>query len=185
MSDQEKSIRADAKLKSMPPEALDRLWDWRHPAEESIRPLTYAEILELLPGEFGLSSSLASLSEFYSWLRQRRRMERAQARAEQAKLEWLRENPEASPEDLAGLAQMVFTSETLESGNIKAFVALRKLQLQTRQLEHEGRRIRLLEEKERRAEQAKKDLEAAATKARDGGVSEETIAAIEAAAGLL
>ena len=129
-------------------------------------------------------NSKSTLSEFYSWLRQKRRTERARERAEQAKQKWAKENPEASMEELARYGQFVFTSETIEDGNAKAFVALEKLRLAQKQLKNDQRRIAILEEKEKRAAEAKKTLEQIVSDG-DGGLSVATIEKIEQAAGLL
>ena len=151
MSDDE--IRADAKLKNLPKGKLDELWLLRHPVDGG-KKKTYRKIQELLPKRFGLSASLSTLSEFYPWLRQKRRMEAARKRAEQAKRQLLDQNPDASPEELERLGQMIFTSETVEDGDIKGFVALLKASNTRRKLQLEERRIKILEEKAARADKA-------------------------------
>lgn len=85
------------------------------------------------------------------------------------------------------LKQLSFEFLMEEPGEVdsKAVARLMKLVLADRALKHDGRKLALLEEKVRAAAQAKQDLTEAASKAREGGVSEETIRAIEEAAGLL
>lgn len=180
MSD-DKEIRGDAKLKNLSAEDLDVLWSWRYPEEPEDKKL-YREIQVELPLQFGLTASVSTLSDFYGWLKQRKRMESAKARAEQAKLQLLEQNPDASLADLERIGQMVFTSETVADGDIKGFVALLKINKENRKLELEERRVKLLEEK---AAEAKAILENVATAAKGGGVTEETIRKIEEAAGLL
>lgn len=169
----DRETRTDAKLKNLPEEDLEQLWQWRYPPEGGEK-LSYSQILEELPARFGISSSLASLSEFYSWLRLRKRMERTRSRVAQAQEALKREDPSASAEDLERLGQMVFTAESIEGGDIKAFVALLRVRNQARALEHDERRISLLERKAEFHEEVKK---AAAN--REGGVTAEEMAEIE------
>lgn len=151
MSDKE--IRADAKLKNLPEGKLDELWLMRHPLDGG-KKKTYAQIKVLLPKQFGLTASSSTLSDFYAWLKQKRRTEAARMRAEQAKRQLLEQNPDAAPEELERLGQMIFTSETVEDGDIKGFVALLKASNTRRKLEIEERRVKLLEEKAAKADQA-------------------------------
>ena len=76
----EKEIRADAKLKNLPGEMLETLWRLRNPEDDG-QKLTFVEVLAWLNLEHGIDSSLGALSEFYSWLRLKRRIESAAARA--------------------------------------------------------------------------------------------------------
>ena len=175
-----KEPRADAKIKTLPEETqagLYRLFS----AEGGRAAMTLEEVRGVLASQHGLSVSLASLSEWRSWYGMRARMEAAKARAEQARLELLSSNPDMSPEKLEQAAQMVFTAEVLEQGDVKGYVALRSLRLKEMEVEHAGRKLRLLEE---RASQAKASLEQAATAAK-GGLTEETLKRIEEAANLL
>jgi len=150
MSDKE--IRADAKLKNLPAEALEELWRFRNP-EEGGEKMTLEAIAVEVPLRFGFTCSLSSLSEFYKWLRMKRRMDSAAERAEQARLE-LAKDPSITPEDIERVAQTVFTAETLEAGNVKGYVALAKLRLQSRALDHDARRLAVLEAKAAKADEA-------------------------------
>lgn len=118
MADEE--IRADAKLKNLPEGKLDELWLLRHPVDGGKRK-KIREIKALLPKQFGLSASISTISGFYRWLRQKRETEQSMEAAEQAKLEFLKENPDASPEALHSLAQMVFTNKAMQQGDVKAW----------------------------------------------------------------
>lgn len=151
MSDKE--IRADAKLKNLPPEALEDLWLMRNPGEDGEK-LTMEAIAVAVPSLYGFSVSVSTLSEFYKWLRLKRRMEAATLRAEQARYA-LASDPNMTPADLARVGQMVFTAETIEDGNVKAYVELVKLQLQAAKQDIEIRKIRILEEKAAMADAAK------------------------------
>jgi hypothetical protein len=176
----DKEIRSDAKLKNLPREVRDHLWRFRNPEEDGEK-VRFIDILLYLKGK-GIESSLGALSEFFAWERAERRMEGARARAEQART-LLAADPNATPEDVARVGQMVFTSEMVDAGNVKAFVALEKLRMQQQALDHDRRRITLLEAN---AAQAKAKLDALATAAKSGGgLTPETLRQIEEAAGLL
>lgn len=151
MSDKE--IRADAKLKNLPPEALEELWLMRNPGEDG-QKLTLEAIAVEIPLRHGFTVSVSSLSEFYKWLRLKKRMEAATLRAEQARLS-LASDPNMTPADLARVGQMVFTAETIEDGNVKAYVELVKLQLQAAKQEIELRKLKMLEAKAAQADEAK------------------------------
>ena len=177
----DKEIRSDAKLKNLPAQALEDLWRFRNPEEDGEK-LTLEAILVEIPLRFGFTCSLSSLSEFYKWLRLKRRMDSAAKRASQARLELARD-PKATPEDLDRIGQMVFTAETIEDGNVKGYVELAKLRLQARSLDINARKLRLLEAA---AKEAKLKLDAVTSAAKSkGGISAETLAQIEEAAGLL
>lgn len=149
----DKEPRMDAKLKNLPAEALEDLWRFRYP-EEGGTKLAYEEILVEIPLRFGVTSSLGALSEFYSWLRLKRRMEHAATRAEQVRME-LAKDGSLTPEDLERVAQTVFTAEALEGGDIKAFVALGKLRIAQRQIHQDERRLAMLEAKAKAMDEAK------------------------------
>lgn len=174
--------RADAKIKNLPEEAQEALWEYLHPSDPEERRRTLAEAQSEVPLRHGFTVSLASLSEWRSWWALRRRMNAARERAEQTKLE-LMKDASLRPDEIERVAQAVFTAETLESGNVKGYVALAKLRLEGAKLANEGRRIALLEAA---AAEAKEKLLTLTTNAKSkGGLTPETLAEIEAAAGLL
>jgi hypothetical protein len=69
---------------------------------------------------------------------------------------------------------MVFTAETLEDGNVKGYVALAKLRLASRALDHDARRLAVLEAKAAFADAVK-----AAAENSTGGITAEQMAEIE------
>ena len=148
----DKEIRADAKLKNLGPEKLETLWRLRNP-EEGGEKLTLEAIAADLPRLVGFSASLSALSDFFKWLRFKRRMEASAATAAQARLE-LAKDPNLDPADIERAAQAVFTAEMLEAGNVRAYVALAKLRLAGQQVDLDRRRIELLERKASQADQA-------------------------------
>lgn len=192
----EREPRADAGLKNLPRSKQEELWLMRHPEDEDATPLTYTEILAILPRQYGISASPPVLSEFFKWLRMKKDMESASERAIQARIE-LAKDPTLTPADLERAGQIIFTMETMDKKDVKGYVALASLRLQAetvaqnktrleqneRRIDNDERRIRLLEEA---ARDAKAKLQAITTEAKSkGGLSAETLAAIEEAAGLL
>lgn len=170
----DKEIRSDAKLKNLPDQALEELWLMRHPGEDGEK-LTMEAIAAILPETYGVSCSLSSLSEFYKWLRMKKRMEAARQRAEQARLA-LASDPNITPADLSRIGQMVFTAETIEDGNVKAYVELVKLQLQAAKQDIELRKLKMLEAKAARLD----EMEAKAKELKQGGgLSAETLEMLE------
>ncbi len=178
----DKEVRSDATLKNLPPEELEVMWRFRNPTEGG-KKLSLEEVLLEVPLRYGFAvSSLSTVSEFYSWLRLKRRMDAAADTAAQVRLE-LAKDPDVSPDDLEAIAQKVFTAEALEGGDIKGFVALAKLKLAARALDHDARKLRMLEDSNAAA---KKALADATTRAKaGGGISEETLRELEEAAKLL
>jgi hypothetical protein len=136
---QDKEIRSDAKLKNLDAEALEDLWRFRNP-EKGGKKLKMEAILVEIPLRYGFTVSSGTLSEFYSWLRLKRRLDAAKERAEQARLE-LAKDPSLTPEDLQRVAQTVFTAESIEAKDIKGYVAIAKLRLQSEK--HELERAKL------------------------------------------
>ena len=170
----EKEVRADAKLKNLGREALEEMWAYRNPQPGGTK-MTYEEILVLLPERFGFSSSLGALSEFYSWLRLKLRIERAAERAAQVRLE-LAKDSSITPEDIERVAQTVFTSETMETGDIKSYVALATLRLNRQRVDQDERKLKIIEAKAQRMD----ELEAKAREIKSGGgLSAETLDMLE------
>jgi hypothetical protein len=174
MQTTDKEIRADAKLKNLPAQALEDLWRFRNPEEDGEK-LTLEAVAVQVQDLFGFTCSLSSLSEFYKWLRLKKRMESAAERATQARFA-LAADPGMTPDMLARVGQMVFTAETIEDGNVKAYVELVKLQLQAAKQDLELRKLKILESKAAA-------LDALQAKAKEikagGGLSAETLEVIE------
>lgn len=123
-----KQPRADSKLKRRPREEQEAWWLLRNPTDPDTQPWTLEALTEHIQGELGIEVSLRAVSEWQSWFHTQLRLERAAERAEQVKLE-MAKDPRLTPEDLARAGQVVFMNEAMESGNVKAYVQLAKLQL--------------------------------------------------------
>jgi len=149
----DKQPRADAKLKNLPDEDQEALWEYLHPSDPEERRRTLNEAQSEVPLRHGFTVSLASLSEWRSWWGLRRRINAARERAEQTRLELLKD-ASLRPEDIERAAQAIFTAESLEQGNAKAYVALATLRLKGKQLDLDRARLALLEKKAAMADQA-------------------------------
>jgi hypothetical protein len=145
--------RADAKLKNLPDADQEALWEYLHPSDPEERRRTLGEAQSEVPLRHGFTVSLASLSEWRSWWALRRRMNAARERAEQTRLELLKD-ASLRPDEIEKVAQAVFTAETLETGNVKGYVALAQLRLKGQQLELDRAKLALLEKKAQQADQA-------------------------------
>lgn len=149
-----KEPRADAKLKTLPEESQAAIFAL-FTATPDREPMTLEDACGWVYAQKGISVSLDTLSRWRSWYALRARMDAAKAKAEQARLEMLTQNPDMSPERLEEVAQMVFTAETLEGGDIKNYVALATLRLNQRRTEMDERKLKLLEAKAAQADAAK------------------------------
>lgn len=154
----DKEIRADAKLKNLSKEIQEDLWRMRNP-EEGGEKVTFEAILVWLESEHGVSSSLGALSGFFSWLRLEKRFERAGSIADQVREE-LAKGEEYSAEDIERVAQRIFTAEAMDGGDIQSFVALARLRLENRKLDHDARRLVMLEAKVAKQEAAEAAMKA-------------------------
>jgi hypothetical protein len=171
--DPDKEIRADAKLKNLPEQALEDLWRFRNPEEDGEK-LTLEAVAVQVQDTHGFSVSLSTLSEFFKWLRLKKRMQGARDRAEQARYA-LAKDPTMTPDDIAKVGQMVFTAETIEDGNVKAYVELQKLRLQAAKQEMELRKVVMLEKKAAFYDAIKEKANESGT----GGVTAEQMEEIE------
>jgi hypothetical protein len=177
MSDKE--VRADAKLKNLPADVLDTLWRLRNPEEDGEK-LTLEAVLVELKNTQGIEVSISTLSEFYKWLRFKRRMESGRRITDQV-MEQMRRDPSMTLDQMHAAAQFVFTNATMDEDDPKTYIALAKLRLDAEKVKNDQRRIRLLEDN---AASAKAKLETLA-KDNKGGLTAETLKVIEEAAGLL
>ena len=187
---------AHAKLKNLPEEDQETLWLLMHPADPAEEPQTYEQVLGHLLNEHDITCSISTLSEWHSWYALNLRMDRADERALQARIRLARD-PDISEEELDRICARIFKAEAMEKRDGKAWATVKKVEQLDRKLEqadkklkqddtkltHDDRRIFLLEEA---AANAKAKLLAITKQAKSkGGITPETLAEIEAAAGLL
>ena len=184
-----KKPRSDSKLDQLPEPQLMALRDGLLGAWK------YEDALAWLASECAVSSSLSALSAFYRRhcapvLQDRRRLFALKATEfEKAEEE---DGLDFTDSAFGRLKQRYFEmvldplSDMKEVETLgKMLLDYGKLQLATEKVEQDARRLKILEDKERKAAQAKAELEAAVNKVKDGGLSAEALAMIEQAAGLL
>ena len=173
-----KKPRADSKLDSMPESRVLELRD------NLLGGMSYEAVLSWLASECGVSSTLSALSSFYKRHCAAVLRERQQLAA--MKAEVIGEMAGATDWDAASiekLRQMVFEFMADPNADIEATERMFKLLLKRKDQELTERTLRL---KEEAASEAKAKLNAITTAAKSkGGLTAETLAEIEAAAGLL
>lgn len=174
----DKKTRADSKLDNMPESRVLELRD------NLLGGMTYEAVLSWLATECGVSSSLASLSAFYKrhcapLISQRRQLAAMRAEA----IGGLAGVTDWDAASIEQLRQMVFEFMADPKADIEATERMFKLLLKRKDQELTERTLRL---KEDAASEAKARLNAIASAAKSkGGLTAETLAEIEAAAGLL
>ena len=151
MSDRE--IRSDAVLKRLPEQALEDLWRMRNP-EEGGEPMTLEAICVEIPKLYNVSCSMGALSNFYKWLRFKRRMDSGRRITDQV-MDQMRDDPTMTLERMNAAAHYVFTHTTLDEADPKTYIALMKLKLEEDKVKLDSRRIELLERKASLADKAK------------------------------
>ena len=117
--------RADAKLQSLPEEALQDLWRFRHP-EEGGEKLTLEAICVEVPRLYGVTVALSSLHAFYRWLEVKRRLDQRQDLANQLKLD-LAKDPEVSEAQIRAAGQRLFMAEGILDKDSKVFFDMVKI----------------------------------------------------------
>lgn len=117
-----KKVRPEAKIKTLPDEVQATLWELLHvPMEGKEKPMTYVEARAWLLADHGVETSNAALSEWFSWYGLRLRTERRKAIVQEAMEELAKSDPTKSLEDLQAFGQVLFTSESIEDRDAKAF----------------------------------------------------------------
>jgi hypothetical protein len=131
----DKETRADAKLQNLPEEDLDFLWRLRHP-EKGGQKMTLEAIAVMVPGRYGFTISVSSLSNFYKWLRLRQRIQAADTVAEQFRQE-LAKDPNIAAEDLDEMAAKIFKTEMLTEKNASGYLAVANFQMRKERFKFE------------------------------------------------
>lgn len=160
-----RKVNPRAKIKNLPAGDQETLWLLMHPTDGDTPPYTLEEALVHLQEEHDITCVLSTLSEWHAWYSLRMRMEGAAARAQQATLEFAKDHPDAKAEDLERYGQLIFSAESLQKNDPKVFIALMKEQTKRMALELEVRRVALLEQKAKAADDAAAELK----KLKDGG----------------
>jgi hypothetical protein len=172
--------RADARLKILPLEDQESLWQLIRPDDSEQDAISMIELQTEVPRLHGFTVGRSALYEWRSWYGFQRRVDHARRRSDQAKIEAAKAG-DLDTDAIARVGQMTFTTEMAEGQNLKGFIALERLRMekmrvenQQEQLKLEKRRVSLLEKK---AEFA--DLVKAKAENREGGVTAAEMAEIE------
>jgi hypothetical protein len=127
MENPDKAPRPEAKLKNLEPEVLEMLWDLRFKDEEGKRLNKKLAVIQTeVALRLGFTVARSTLSLFFVWLKLKREWEQDAAVADQAKEEWLKERPDASPEELLRVGQLRFTAQSIRKNDNEGFVRLLK-----------------------------------------------------------
>jgi len=140
--------RNDSKLKTLPEGQQEQLWDYLYGH-------TYKDAVKWAAEQLGLETSPAALSEFYSWYQSSRVLSQARALADHIR-EDMQTNPglDLSDESISQVSQVAFENLALKLRDPKLFIGLRKLRQKDKEQQQEDRKLKLLEEKARQADQA-------------------------------
>jgi len=142
--------RTDSKLKTLPPQAQAQLF-------EMLRAMPYRKAVELVHEHFGVATSIGALSEFFSWYPLSRQLEQSAEFAEKIE-EALKTNPalQLDASKISAVAQVAFEAHALETQNSDLYIELAKLRIKREEGEREERRIKILEAKAAKADEAAK-----------------------------
>jgi hypothetical protein len=172
-----RKTRCDAKVEALPTEQFDALCAWLFRENVSF-DVAKARLAE----KFQVAISRNALSNWYQRECQARMIERIRSGrhiSESIQADLKSAAPTVNDATLHLIGQKAFDLAVSESPNVKDLALLTKLLLETRQQDLDRRKLALLEEK---ANEAKAQLTELASK---GGLSPETLQAIEAAAKIL
>lgn len=172
---------ANAKLRNLPPEQKTALTDWL--VDEGI---SYADARERIAEQFGVTTSLGAISDFWQKECFSLRFRKARSVADQI-VSVMREGDNGFDEaTLNAIGQRAFNLATAQDAEVDDLVQLvkvigdsKKLQLQVDKLEVEKRKLALLERKAAAFDALEKAADA------PGGLTPETILQIREKAGLL
>lgn len=143
------ATKTRAKLDKLPEEQFDQLVDWL-----SIEGVTYTEAQNRLKDQFGVETSLSPLCNFYQRHCIGYRHRRARKLAKEVGAIWSEENTDFSANTIKAIEQQAFELSMAKDCSVKELAVLsgilgdtRKMDLQERKLEHDERRIAILEKK--------------------------------------
>jgi hypothetical protein len=117
--DPDKEPRADAKLQNLPEEELEVMWRFRNP-EKGGKKLKMEAIAVQVPLRYGFTVSQSTLSNFYVWLKLRRRFQEKQRTIAQIKEELARD-PDISEEQVEKAGRVMFMAEGILEKDAKVF----------------------------------------------------------------
>jgi hypothetical protein len=161
--------RSDAKLKNLPRETLDELWDLKSPDDPEQKALGLVEICGVLRDQYKIEIGKSALAEFYQWLDVQRRMWARERLCDQIKEE-IAKDPSLTPEQVRKAGQRLFMADgILERDVVKFKVADDSMGAEYRARQKDAeiairkkntglleRKVKLLEKKAAQADAAEK-----------------------------
>jgi hypothetical protein len=175
--------RSDSRLKNLPADTLDELWDLKYPADREQKALSLAEVRGVLRDQYKIEISMAPLCEFYQWLEIKRRMDARERLADQLKLA-MAADKSISDDQIKRAGQRLFMSDGILEKDAKVFLAAVASTQDDAKLRHTEAKIGLAKEKVNIDKRKLAMLEAKAAKAdqagaitNDGALTEEEKAA--------
>lgn len=164
--------RSDSKLKNLPRETLDELWDLKQPADAEQKALGIVEICGVLRDQYRIEIGKSAVADFYRWLELQRRMWERESRIDQMK-EIIARDESLSPEQVRKAGQRLFMAEgilekdvskfataaSLEGDDYRAAQKDREIELRKENLGLLKRKVALLEKKAAQNDAAKGVLE--------------------------
>ena len=112
--------RADAKLKNLPREALDELWEMKYPSDMEAKSMTLVDICAAIPKLYKIEIGKSALGEFYQWLDLQRRMWARETVIEQMK-EIIARDKSLSPEQVKAAGQRLFMADGILEKDVRTF----------------------------------------------------------------
>jgi|GEM_PF-1815212 len=117
-----KKVRPEAKIKTLADAVQATLWELLTVAMDGReKPMTYVQARAWLLADHSVETSNAALSDWYSWYGLWLRSERRKSIVLQAQAELAQADPSKSLEELQAFGQVLFTSESIEEKDAKAF----------------------------------------------------------------
>lgn len=173
----------DAEAAGTAMEAVYQVMRWLQAAR------SYKDVAEMVEETYGVQTSPAALHGFWGrfaspYLSETQRRH-ARLATELADTTTPEEEAQVERQLWKQIREAAFEALHSPGGNEAAVVKLAKLLVSKGKNDVDARKVALLEEKERAAAEAKRQLNEATSEARKGGLTEETLKRIEEAAGLL
>lgn len=162
--------RSDSKLKNLPRETLDDLWDLKCPADAEQKALGLVEICGVIRQQYKIEIGKSALSEFYQWLEVQRRMWARETLIDQVK-EIIARDASLSPEQVRKAGQRLFMADGILERDVRTFATAADLEgadyraaQKDREIELRRENMALLKRKVAMAEAKAKRLEDAEAK---------------------
>lgn len=160
---------SNAKLKNLPRQVLDELWDLKFPADLEQKALGLVEICRVIRDQYRIEIGKSALGEFYQWLEVQRRMWSRESLIDQMK-EIIAKDTSLTPAQVKAAGQRLFMADGIlekdvvkfkvgadgESADYKARQKDQEIALRKESVNVLKRKLALLEAKAAQADEAAK-----------------------------